>query len=329
MSTPQDALDALKTAKELLPETLKNADEGLSLLPRLLRIPFSNLEIWLRGQELRRDSIIALLEEKAKAIPEEKIAPIEAYVGVPALQALSYSMDADELRELFANLLASAMNADKKDAVHPAFVEIIKQLSPLDAENMALFKAARQYPIANYALSVATKFGSGTSTVERNVFLANPNTANLPAAAASITNLHRLGMVEIDFQRHVLTPSAYDDFQSTESYKNQTLLLSLIRTLQKRLPDGEEVSFSMQELSSYAAALLAEPTKADLGRGVLISLGMDRLSTLASMPDDTLRKQVKTLKRPGNSIRFNDTIEVEKGIVALTPLGEQFISVCL
>lgn len=51
----------------------------------------------------------------------------EAYVAVPALQAISYSMNSEELRNMYANLLAKAIDIDEKDKVHPAFVELIKQ----------------------------------------------------------------------------------------------------------------------------------------------------------------------------------------------------------
>lgn len=42
-------------------------------------------------------------------------------------------MDSEELRNMYANLLAKAMNVDEKDKVHPAFVELIKQMAPREA----------------------------------------------------------------------------------------------------------------------------------------------------------------------------------------------------
>ena len=74
-----------------------------------------------------------LLSQKLKNVDPNKIVQPEPYVAVPALQAISYSMNNDELRNLYANLLSKSMNIDTKDSVHPSFVEIIKQLSPFDA----------------------------------------------------------------------------------------------------------------------------------------------------------------------------------------------------
>ena len=42
-------------------------------------------------------------------------------------------MDDIQLRDMYAELLAHAMNSETVDNVHPTFVEIIKQMSPFDA----------------------------------------------------------------------------------------------------------------------------------------------------------------------------------------------------
>ena len=98
-----------------------------------------------------------LLAEKLKHIPEDKIVEPEPYVAVPALQQLSYSLDSEELRELYANLLASSMNIDKKGEVHPAFVDIIKQLAPDEAKLLKYFSSQEVIP----AIEIQLKSESG------------------------------------------------------------------------------------------------------------------------------------------------------------------------
>ena len=53
----------------------------------------------------------------------EKIVEPEPYVAVPAIQAISYAMNSDELRNLYANLLAKSMIKDTKDTVHPLLLK--------------------------------------------------------------------------------------------------------------------------------------------------------------------------------------------------------------
>ena len=80
------------------------------------------------------DKIIKLLEKKLEKVSPEQIETPEPYIAVPALQYISYCMDNHELRDMYANLLASSMNKFIKNDVHPGYIEIIKQLCPDEAK---------------------------------------------------------------------------------------------------------------------------------------------------------------------------------------------------
>ncbi len=54
---------------------------------------------------------------------------------VPLLEAASETSD-DILSDMFAGLLASALNPATKETVHPAYGKVLAQLSPLDAVNL-------------------------------------------------------------------------------------------------------------------------------------------------------------------------------------------------
>ena len=102
-------------------------------IPRAINAALSPLRQWIAQREYNVAETEKLLAKKLENIEPEKIVSPEPYVAVPALQAISYSMNSDELRELYANLLAKSMCIDTKNSVHPSFVEIIRQMSPLDA----------------------------------------------------------------------------------------------------------------------------------------------------------------------------------------------------
>ena len=74
-----------------------------------------------------------MLEEKLKNVPPENIVPPSPRIAVPTLQNASITEDI-EIRELYAQLLANSMNETMKDGIHPAFVEIINQLSSDEAK---------------------------------------------------------------------------------------------------------------------------------------------------------------------------------------------------
>ena len=80
------------------------------------------------------------LAEKIKDVPPEKLTSPDPRIAAPAIQALTYSMDDETIREMYANLLATEMQVDRKQHSHPAFVELIKQMTPSDARLLEIFR---------------------------------------------------------------------------------------------------------------------------------------------------------------------------------------------
>lgn len=114
-------------------ETINQADKTTALLIRAVHAALSPLEKWVLQKESNIEQTRKLLEKKLKNVPVENIITPPMYIGVPALQAISYCMNDESLRNMYAELLAHAMNSDTVDNVHPTYVEIIKQMSPYDA----------------------------------------------------------------------------------------------------------------------------------------------------------------------------------------------------
>jgi hypothetical protein len=81
------------------------------------------LEQWLAS---------ALLQRLAESKPED-IQPPQSYVAGQLLLQLQFCSEQEQLREMYANLLASAMLKDTATGVHPAFVQVIQQLTPDEA----------------------------------------------------------------------------------------------------------------------------------------------------------------------------------------------------
>lgn len=127
------------------------------LLTRSINAALAPLEIWILKKEYNVKQVEAELEKNLSSINPEKIVSPEPYVAVPALQAISYCMSNAELCGLYANLLAKSMVSDTKDKVHPAFVEIIKQLSPNDALVFKVSSSRNAIPAANLSIVMKQK----------------------------------------------------------------------------------------------------------------------------------------------------------------------------
>lgn len=208
-----------KTYDDLAHPTAQATGEIISFIPRTIRVWFGKWEKWILNGEYAIRETEKLLEEKLKHIPGDKIVEPEPYVAVPAIQQLSYSLDSEELRELYANLLASSINADTKKNVHPSFVEIIKQLSPLDARAVEMIKHNQKpIPIITGRLNYE---GSNTfleivrdySTVLYSIY------QDVNELAASLQNLKRLGLINVRYDQVVKPDTVYDVFETDTAYQ--------------------------------------------------------------------------------------------------------------
>ncbi len=71
-------------------------------------------------------------QKKMENVKEEDRCEVHPEIGVPIMQVLHYTTN-DDIAEMFTNLLASASISQLAGNAHPAFVEMIKQMSPDEA----------------------------------------------------------------------------------------------------------------------------------------------------------------------------------------------------
>ena len=180
--------DILKTAPTIYEDALQPAVQEtgkiLALIPQTIEAALLPLRKWNIEREYKFAEIKKLLEYKLENVEPEKIITPETYVAIPAIQAISYSMDSEELRNLYANLLAKAMNSDTKDMVHPSFVEMIKQMSPTDA---LIFSYIISSPIRPLITIKITSSNGGERIFTENCSWIN--TVSLAKCRASFDNL--------------------------------------------------------------------------------------------------------------------------------------------
>ena len=125
---------------DVIHPSAKTTGEILNFIPRSIKVLLQGLEKWIiNGEESIRLTSKAI-EQKIEAIPKDRLIEPEAYIVVPAIQQLGYSYSSEELRELYANLIVSSMDTEKKEQVHPAFVDILKKLTPDEAKIIQYLK---------------------------------------------------------------------------------------------------------------------------------------------------------------------------------------------
>lgn len=148
------------------------------------------------------------LGEKIKDIPDEDIIEPSPSVVAPALQGLGFSSDEPSLKEMYLKLIASAMDGRAAKKAHPAFAEIIKQLT---AEEATILDAGlgkmHEFPVVTLQLTSTSYVGF--KAVARNVPSVEYNHLPIKGFARMADNWERLGLFEIRYDQNLLADGSY------------------------------------------------------------------------------------------------------------------------
>lgn len=157
----------------------------------------------------------AELEGKVESIPPEKLVPPDTQVVAGALDDARYCVEKDELRQMFSNLIAASLNSDTVHDVHPSFSNIIRRMSPFDANLLLKFKNDYRKPIVHYVLRMES---GGTLPFLKNVISSELHDDILQQESRSLEVLKSLGLIDIDFSQHFVKDSNYDALLSNPLY---------------------------------------------------------------------------------------------------------------
>lgn len=158
------------------------------------------------------------LQEELNKIPEENLTEPPLNIVGPALEASKFHIEEEEIRKMFAKLISSSMDIENSSFIHPSFVEIIKQMSSLDAINLKIVISEVNLPVVNYSIQDSEEKGSKLISV--NNFLSNPDCNDMDLIRTSITNLNRLGLISIDFTTSFTDETLYDIFEESSEYNH-------------------------------------------------------------------------------------------------------------
>lgn len=217
-----------KAYDDLIHPAAKSIGNTISLLPRTIGACFNGLERWLVNGRESLDLTAQAVQEKVAKIPPEKLTEPDPYVAIPAIQQLSYCYDSEELREMYANLLVSSMNTDTKNSVHPAFVDIIKQLTPDEAKLLKCLSIKTGNPLIDIYLN--DRNGNYQIVVKNFTSLGRGICDNPLEIFTYLDNLERLKIINI-----------MKDIVMSESdlYKQLEEDPFIVEIMNEKLPEGQ------------------------------------------------------------------------------------------
>lgn len=235
--------ETVGAVQKIIPRTLTALDKlGESLLtvgslPLLLSKEYASHYLAETKQKL---------SQKLASIPENQIHPPKTYMANPLLQDMFSYVDNESLHNLFVNLLASSMDSAKDSLVHPAFVSVIKNLSPLDASALTshtfkntffpIYTVMFQQISSPHELAKTVGFPFKTLSVGQEILshVANFSDVNIRSPAQDINtildNLIRQGLIEIDKSQFLTSESNYK--------KDISFLWGMKKEIESHIPEN-------------------------------------------------------------------------------------------
>jgi len=216
----RDAAEAVKGIVEAVPvyqdalqPAAREVGKALQTVAKTIHVALAPISALVWGFENIKEFVSVRVAEKLRNVPPERIQTPKANVVGPALEALRYTGPEESLRDLYANLLANSLDADTAKNAHPAFVDMIKSMSPDEARIMRLFATRGVFPLVD--LRLADVAGTGYQVLMRNFSLIGKEAGcEHPELTTSyLNNLDRLGLILLPDQGGIGTPHLTDSKQ--------------------------------------------------------------------------------------------------------------------
>jgi hypothetical protein len=176
-----------------------------------------------------------------------------------AAQALAGSLRfGSTMRERYLNLLAAAMDGDTAARVHPAFLAVLRQMTPDEVRIISTFQHDGPYPLVT--VGARRRFGERLSTELRHfsLFGTQAGCEHPERVAMYVDNLCRLGLAELRPVRIA------DDTRMFRPLEAHAEVQAAIARIEARIPelegaqpngeDGNRVVADVQRTALYVTA---------------------------------------------------------------------------
>lgn len=226
----RDAVDAVTGVAKAVPvyqdvvqPAAQEVGKALQTVAKTVHIALAPVSALVWGYDQMKEFVSTKVADRLKNVSPENIVTPKPNVAGPALESLRYTGHEPLLSDLYANLLAASMDKNTAQGAHPAFVEIIRQLTPDEAKLIALFAGDMAFPLINlrweYRNQQEGKKG-GKDILTHYSHLGLIAGCEFPLMTPSyIDNLCRLGLAEVPTFFEYTSPGIYDTLESDPEIK--------------------------------------------------------------------------------------------------------------
>ncbi|HVR95446.1 MAG TPA: DUF4393 domain-containing protein [Thermoanaerobaculia bacterium] len=184
--------------RDLLQPAARELGQSLLVVAKTVNVALSPLSATVWGFDRIRDWLLATLTRKLSKTPVGQIQTPPRQIAGQVLLNLQFVIDEEYLREMYANLLASAMDSSSAGKAHPAYVSILQQISSDEAR---LLSFLGKLPREELSWAEQHEEGMAKSIPIEGKWLyvcSQAGVVNLENAGAYLDNLLRLRIFTAD-----------------------------------------------------------------------------------------------------------------------------------
>jgi Abortive infection alpha len=207
-------VEAVPIYEDLLQPATQELGKGLHTLSKLVNIALAPVSGLVWGYDKIAEYMQVSMEEKLKDTPKEDIITPDPSIAVPTVETLRYTAHNEELRDMFSNLLATAMDRTKAAKAHPSFVEIIRQISPDEAKILKVLDGKSPSPLVKLRLYDPNTNHFAEPLINFSALPYEVVCSNPELGPSYMENITRLGLTNISYSTYSVNPNAYDSIYS-------------------------------------------------------------------------------------------------------------------
>lgn len=208
---------AIPVYQDAIQPSAQQIGKSLETVTKTVNIALAPIKALVWGYEQIEQFITKRVSEKLKNIPSENITTPEPQVAGPTVEALRYTGHDENLRELFANLLATAMDKGTLHKAHPGYVDIIKNITSDEASILKAFLDKQIFPVIHISVEAKENPKGKTLIFSKYSHLNKvTNITRQDLLPSYLDNLCRLGILESPQYLSLTAPDTYEPIEQDE-----------------------------------------------------------------------------------------------------------------
>jgi hypothetical protein len=212
-------VQAIPIYEDAIQPAAKQIGKSLEIVAKSITVVLAPISVLIWGYDKIELFIKDRLTAKLANVSLDNIIPPDPAIVGPSLEALRFVGNNMELRELYANLIASTMDLESARDSHPGFVEIIKNLSSEEARILKIFD--RNSTTALVDISVTAPAGGQRKLMDNFSDIGErAGCTHLDLVPNYLDNLLRLGLLQIPVGRIIQDSTEYDALLHSQTFKN-------------------------------------------------------------------------------------------------------------